>query len=324
MSKTLKTVLLLALPASGKSEVRRYLKHLSPTEQRDDFHMGPSVQLDDFPYVHLMRRVDDELQALGQGRLYFVAPDKSFQDPRDWGTLIELLNQDYDDVVAKRMHTPASAALQLFERFDAASVAVGAKARMATLDDATRAHVAKALEKEARELLDEKLASYPDTLEGKTLVVEFARGGKHGSEMPLKDPYGYQYSIGRLSDALLEHASILYVWVTPEESRRKNEARTDPNDPGSILHHGVPHDVMMNEYGCDDMAYLEQISKVPGTIEISTRGKIFNLPIGRFDNRVDKTSFLREERAKWAPENVKAVHEGLKGALDKLASFKNS
>ena len=47
MSKTFDAVLLLALPASGKSEVRRYLAHVPPAACRDDFHMGPTVQLDD-------------------------------------------------------------------------------------------------------------------------------------------------------------------------------------------------------------------------------------------------------------------------------------
>jgi hypothetical protein len=126
MTQVLDTVLLLALPASGKSEVRRYLAHLDPEVAARDFHMGPTVQLDDFPYVHLMRRVDDELQAMKQPRLYFEAPDRSFQDPRAWGTLIDLLNQDYDDLVTKRHYAPASAAEWLFGRFDKASEAVGA------------------------------------------------------------------------------------------------------------------------------------------------------------------------------------------------------
>ena len=55
-SEIIDILLLLALPASGKSEVRRYLANLTPAQCRDDFHLGPTVQLDDYPYVHMMRR----------------------------------------------------------------------------------------------------------------------------------------------------------------------------------------------------------------------------------------------------------------------------
>lgn len=321
MTQVLDTVLLLALPASGKSEVRRYLAHLDPEAAAQDFHMGPTVQLDDFPYVHLMRRIDDELVALKKPRLYFEAPDKSFQDPRAWGTLIELLNQDYDDLVTKKHYAPASAAEWLFGRFDKASEVVGATPRIKALDASTKSQLAEVLETEARELLDEKLENYPDTLDGKTLVIEFARGGKQGSKMPLQAPYGYAYSIGRLSPKLLEKARILYIWVTPEESRRKNEARTDPNDPGSILHHGVPLHVMLNEYGCDDMDWLESQSSKKGTITVERDGVRYALPIARFDNRVDRTSFVRAPESEWKPAEVRPLHEGLKGALDQLSRY---
>ena len=46
------------------------------------------------------------------------------------------------------------------------------------------------------------------------------------------------------------------------------------------------------------------------------------LPVGRFDNRVDKTSFLRNERDAWRPEEVKGVHDGLQSALDTLARYR--
>jgi hypothetical protein len=305
MADTLETVLLLALPASGKSEVRRYLAHLSPEECRRDFHMGPTVQLDDFPYVHLMRRVDDELVSRGQKRAFFHAPDRPFQDARDWGTLIELVNEDYSDLLAKRKQSVKSAAKWLFDRLDAASLKVGMPERMKD-----HGAIADALEKEARELLEEKEANYPDTLSDKTVVIEFARGGPDGSSLPLPPPLGYRHSLSLLSPEILKSASILYVWVTPEESRRKNQARTDPNDPGSILHHGVPLEVMLNDYGCDDMSWLEK----DGFVTVGAR----KLPIARFDNRVDKTSFLREKKEHWKKEDVAAVHEGLRGALDKL------
>ncbi|MEQ8277502.1 MAG: hypothetical protein RMA76_34955 [Deltaproteobacteria bacterium] len=317
----LDTVLLLALPASGKSEVRKYLAHLSPESAANDFHMGPTVQLDDFPYVHLMRRVDDELMAQGLARIYFEAPDKSFFDRRHWGTLIELLNQDYDDLVAKRQHDVQSAAAWMLERFDRASEVVGADTRTSSIPDAAREKVLAAIEKECRDQLDALVANYPDTLDGKTLVIEFARGGPEGSDLPLPEPHGYKYSLSKLSPALLAKAKVLYIWVTPEESRRKNEARADPDDPGSILHHGVPEYVMRNEYGCDDMDWLEKNARQPGTLPIDRDGTAYDLPIARFDNRVDRTSFVRDDAASWKEEDVRPLHDGLAGALATLANF---
>ncbi|MBI5597179.1 MAG: hypothetical protein HY928_13890 [Elusimicrobia bacterium] len=320
MAKILDTVLLLALPASGKSEVRRYLKLLPPDSARDDFHMGPTVQLDDFPYVHMMRRVDDELAALGKPRVFFHSGERPFQDTRDWGTLVKLVGEDHADLVAKRTEKPASATALLIDRIEKAAAAVGIAPRLKGLDAGARKVLESALEKEAAEMLAEKHSNYPDSLAGKTLVIEFARGGPDKSKMPLPSPLGYRYSLAQLPASILEKAVILYVWVTPEESRRKNTARTDPNDPGSILHHGVPLEVMLNDYGCDDMDWLEKDSKTPGTVSVSAHGKTFVLPVARFDNRVDKTSFLREEKALWKPSDVKAVHEGLKSALDSLAA----
>ena len=321
MKKILKTVLLLALPASGKSEVRKYLAQLSPEECAEDFHMGPTAQLDDFPYVHMMRRIDDELAAQGEQRIFFHSPERPFQDPLDWGTLIQLVDEDYKDMVEKKVASPASAGMFLMERIDEAAGKTGLKPRLASLDDVTRATLAGRLEAEAREMLDEKHENYPDTLEGKTLVIEFARGGPQGSPMPIPGSFGYRYSLSQLSSEILENATVLYIWVTPEESRRKNDERADPNDPGSILHHGVPIEVMLNDYGCDDMDWLEEGSTKPGTIPVEAHGRTYHLPVGRFDNRVDKTTFIREPREQWSREDIDAVHKGLKEALDKIAGL---
>ena len=323
-NSVLETVLLLALPASGKSEVRRYLEHVPPDKRERDFHMGPNAQLDDFPYVHIMRRVDDELTARGKARVYFSSSDKPFKDPLDWGTLIELLNEDYANLVGRKRVSPKSPALHIFDRIDAASRAVGAPERLKALDAATRGEVAKALDKECGELLKDLRDRAPESLKGKTLVIEFARGGPQGSAMPLKAPFGYEYSLSRLSEDMLRKAVILYIWVTPEESRRKNQARNNPDDPGSILHHGVPIDVMLNDYGCDDFEWLESKSERPGTVTVKAHGKTFHIPFARFDNRVDKTSFLRADPKAWDPAHVQAVHDGLAGALGKLAGARET
>jgi hypothetical protein len=286
--------------------------------------MGPTLQLDDYPYVHLMRRVSEELLQRGHDGVFFASDMEPFLEPRDWGTLIELVNEDFEDLQALRPIAVPSAGDWLLQRYDAARRKVGAPAAFERMDARLRGQLVAALEPEAKQLLADKLAGYPSTregLKGRTIVIEFARGGPDRATMPLPAPLGYQYSLGRLSDAILSRSSILYIWVTPEESRRKNDERAKPGREGdaSILHHGVPIKVMLGDYGCDDIEHLMQTSGRPGTVSVKPRGRTFHLPIARFDNRVDKTSFIREERARWKPEQVQAVHAGLQGALTQLA-----
>ncbi len=321
-NKTFKIVLLLALPASGKSEVRKYLANIPPEVLKNDLHIGENLQLDDFPYVHIMRRIDDELLALGKERVFFQSGDKSFINPKDWGTLIHLVNEDYDDLMNNNILTPASAGELICSRIESAAIKTGMEPRLSIIEQEAMKTVYSKLEKEAADLLKEKYAQYTDSFEDKTIIIEFARGGPHGSSMPLTPPFGYSHSIGSLSKEILEKAVVLYIWVTPEESRRKNDARTNPDDPGSILHHGVPIDVMMNDYGTDDMDWLEENSDKKGVITIEAEGVKYDIPIGRFDNRVDKTSFLRDEKNLWPKEKVEAVHAGIKSACDKIYGLK--
>lgn len=319
MSQTLEIVLLLALPASGKSEVRRYLHTLSPERCRDDFHLGHTVRLDDYPYVHLMRRVSQELRKRGADGVFFDSDELPMKEPRDWGTLVELLNEDFDDLVKRRRPAPPSAAEWLLDRYDAARTKVGARPEFRALEPGLRRTLIQELEPDAAQLLRDKNDGIPDSLDGKTVVIEAARGGPDGATLPLPAPLGYGYSLGVFSDAILSRAGILYVWVTPEESRRKNRERTDPNDPGSILHHGVPIAVMMGDYGCDDMGWLIEHSDRPDTVKIEARGKSFYLPIARFDNRVDKTTFVRADPASWKKEDVAKLHGGLAEAFGRLS-----
>lgn len=321
MSKLIDVLLLLALPASGKSEVRRYMANLTPEQCRDELHMGPTVQLDDYPYVHMMRRVSEELRKRGHDGVFFDSDDLPMKESRDWGTLIELLNEDYEDLAHRSKWSPASAATWLLDRFDTARGKVGAEPAFGRLAPALRAELVAALEPEATDLLRDKNAAVHDTLEGKTVVIEFARGGPDGATKPLPAPLGYQYSVAMLSDEILKRASILYVWVEPEESRRKNHERTDPNDPGSILNHGVPMAVMLVDYGTDDMAWLIDNSGRPDCVKIAARGNAHFIPVARFDNRKDKTTFVRADRTEWKAEDVAALHSGLGGALEKLAGM---
>ncbi len=318
-NKVFDVVLLIALPASGKSEVRNFMANLDPERLRTEFHIGENLQLDDFPYVHMMRRIDNELQAMGEARIFYPG-EEPFTDGRDWGTLCNLLNEDYHDLLNRNVIETDSAAELLFERIDRAGAQAGILPRMGLLPEAVRKKVAGILEAEARQMLNDKHSAYPESFENKTVIIECARGGPDGSSMPLTGTFGYQYSLPMFCPEILEKAVVLYIWVTPEESRRKNADRANPDDPGSNLHHGVPMAVMLGDYGCDDMEYLLKQSDRPDTLAINAHGRTYHLPIGIFDNRVDKTSFLRETPDRWDPQLVAEVTEAIRKATDAMAS----
>jgi hypothetical protein len=314
MTQTLDTLLLLALPASGKSELRRYLDTRTRA-QLAELHLRPGVQLDDYPYVHLMRRVSAELTRLGSPPLFFASSGEGWLEPRDWGVLIHLINEDYAALTHPRP-VAAGAADALLRRFDVARRAVGAPAPFESLDEGLRSELCEAIEDDASALGRIE----PVDLADHTVIIEFARGGPHAAEMPLTPPAGYGYSLSQLSPSILESAAILYVWVEPVESRRRNRERARPGREGdaSILHHGVPEAVMMDEYGTDDVEWLIQHSDRPGTVAVSAHGRVFHLPIVRFDNRVDRTSFLRDEEDAWDPGKINALRGDLVNLLGRL------
>ncbi len=328
MSQLLDTILLFSLPASGKSEVRRYLASLTPEQCRNDFHMGPTLQLDDYPYVHLMHRIDDELKANGLDYAYYQGPNRPFRDPWTWAVLIELLNEDHANLMTGNKTLAASAAQHLFDRLDAAHAKVGLSQPLGEIPHRIRVRMAEALEAECRVELDFLNRQNAQDKTGRTLVIEAARGGANGSIFPLCPPYGYDTAFQTLSPAILEKASVLYVWVDPSESRRKNIERGRPDGQGSILHHSVPREVMLGQYGCDDMAWLMAQSDRPGTIRVERTlpdgnhytTKVFHLPVARFDNRSDLTTFVREDQRLWKVKDVKAIHRGLKVAFDQLTT----
>ena len=312
MPPPIDTLLLLALPASGKSEIRRYLEHLEPSVVRDDMHLGPTVQLDDYPYVHLMRRISHELGEMGLDPVFFDDARSPWNDPHDWLTLIHLVNEDHRSLAAGTSPDPDPAAL--LERIDAARAAAGTGPAFDSLAPSDRALLEAGISVDAADLAAGLPTERP---EGTTVVIEFARGGPVDAAMPLPHPLGYRASLAALDDDIKEAASILYVWVDPAESRRRNRERARPGPEGdaSILHHGVPEAVMLQEYGTDDMAWLESRARRPGTVPVGD----LDIPMARFDNRDDRTSFLRAAPDEWPSEAVEQLHDDLSAAFGRLA-----
>ncbi len=318
--KNFKTVLLLGLPASGKSEIREFINN-NNQQHITTLHFGENLQLDDFPYVHFFSRIDEELVKFGQKRVFYSEQDP-FIDDRDWGTLVNLLNDDYRLLKEKKKIITDTSVTYLFDRIQKASEKVGIKRDLFDYPSDVFNNLVCNLTEDANKIISSNNAQCDLDLEDKTLVIEMARGGEDGASMPLTGAKGYQYSLAWLDEEILKDATILYVWVTPEESRRKNADRCDPNDPGSNLHHGVSIRVMLNDYGCDDMIYLRDNSDKKDTVKVSKDGNDYYLPIGVFDNRDDKTTFLRADHTTWKQENIDRIANGLKSATDTMYQVK--
>jgi len=328
----LDTVLLFSLPASGKSETRTYMAGLTPEQCVKDMAMGPTLQLDDYPYVHFMHRIDDELGKLGQRFVFYKGPTRPFQDDWTWGTLIALLNEDYSDLRAGRQHEVTSAAQLMFDRLDAAREKSQMQAVLGDVPYRARLKLAAALEQECRADLDARNRQAAQGTKGRTIVIEAARGAPNGSAFPVTPPHGYGSAFAMLSTEILERSAVLYIWVDPAESRRKNIERGLPDGQGSILHHSVPMEVMLAHYGTDDMAWLIEQSGKPDMIKVERVvqdgqryvNRVYWLPAARFDNRQDKTSFVRKPKAEWSRAEVKAIHDELGRAMKTLRNGINT
>lgn len=322
-------LLLLALPASGKSEVRRFLKRIPPGERRERFGIGDTLDLDDFPYVHFMRLIDAALKRLRRLPVFFLGHERPMQDPALWTALTHLLNEDYEDLLDGHVDVVPSAAELLLNRLDTARELAGMPTTLELLPHWVWREVAMTLESEARRHLEARNALNREDKAGKTIVIECARGGPHGSPMPIIPPRGYGHLLQTLSPQILERARILYVWVTGEQSYRKNIARGRPNQEGSILHHVVPDEVMRGDYGCDDLEWLITHSNGHGTINVERNvalgdgrfeNRVFKIPVAVLDNRGDLTKFVQEQGdpTTWRGEDIQALQNGLETAMRPL------
>ncbi len=113
-----------------------------------------------------------------------------------------------------------------------------------------------------------------------TTLIEFSRGSEHG---------GYASAFRHLSEPILDHAAVLYVDVSWEESLRKNRKRYNPDKPDSILEHSLPD------------AKLERLYKEVDWVEVSAGNPEFLNLQGRavpyvvFNNSDDVTTSQGEE-----------------------------
>jgi hypothetical protein len=118
-----------------------------------------------------------------------------------------------------------------------------------------------------------KLARNLNYHDGKTTLIEFARGGDNGI---------YE-ALSYLHEDVLRRASLMYIKVSYEESVRKNRRRARPGEEHSILHHSLPDAKMDFYYRTNDWEKLA--AKDPNYIEV----KGFKIPYAVFENEPEKT-----------------------------------
>ena len=266
-----------------------------------------------------MQLLERELTRAGARPTFFQERDGLLQEPREWGTLARLLAEDFSDL-GSAGSVAAQPVAHLLERIDRARLAVGAAPATEHLAKSAVTAASAALDGEVASFLRSQSAESARYDDSSTVVVEFARGGPEGAMFPLPEPHGYGYTLPQLGSDLLRRAAVLYIWVTPEESRKRNRERAGPGpeEDASVLHHFVPEVVMRANYGSDDLPWL--ISQGAGTVVIVSGGQTLRLPAALLDNRVDGTSFLRDDPSTWSDDMIKALHGGLTEAFGRLRS----
>lgn len=320
MAGRIDTLLLLGLPACGKSMIRRFLDALPPQALATDFPVGmPLAQLDDFPYVHLMWRLAQVMADLGEEPAFFEPGFESFRDPGVFGALIHLLNEDYAALQGEppeSAHALGAPGAWIVDRLESAHLRAGLPAPFSGIGPGTRAALADAISAEAASLATAWSARRRPP--GSTIVIELARGGPHGSRLPLRPPHGYAHALRLMSPELLCSASVLYVRVTPEESRRRNRHRARPGEQGSSLHHGVPEKVMRSTYGVDDLEWLIDHSERAGTITVRAHGSVTHLPAACFDNQQPRSTLRCEDPSEWPAAEMEQTRAELRAAFASL------
>ena len=126
---------------------------------------------------------------------------------------------------------------------------------------------------------------------GKTVLFEFARGGKNA----------IAHALDVISPEVLNRAGILYIQVSYEESVRKNRRRFKPELAHSVLFHSLPDEKMEFYYKENDWAELAK-DGLQGKI----RAQGTDVPYAVFVNEPEVT------------DNVSKLAPALKDALDRL------
>lgn len=99
---TFDTLILIARPAAGKSEIINYLKNTPKPERLRRFHIGDFLEVDDFPMLWTWFEEDALLEQMGKPRLH-TTPDGYFLYQHLWDVLIRRLCLEHQKL--RRDHT---------------------------------------------------------------------------------------------------------------------------------------------------------------------------------------------------------------------------
>jgi tRNA uridine 5-carbamoylmethylation protein Kti12 len=92
-------LILVGRPGAGKSEVINYLKHEREARRRERFHIGPFLEVDDFPMLWTWFEEDQILSEMGHERLHSDA-EGYFLHHDLWNLLIRRLELEYKKLLA--------------------------------------------------------------------------------------------------------------------------------------------------------------------------------------------------------------------------------
>jgi hypothetical protein len=93
-AKTFDTILLIARPAAGKSEIIDYLKRTPLEERTRRFHVGSFIEIDDFPMLWTWFEEDALLEKMGHARLH-TDKEGYFIKRYFWDLLIDRIGLEY-------------------------------------------------------------------------------------------------------------------------------------------------------------------------------------------------------------------------------------
>lgn len=107
------TLLLIARPAAGKSEIIAFLNKISDQTREESFHMGKIVEIDDFPMLWTWFEEDHLLEHMGKPRLH-TDEEGYFKETYLWDLLVERISLEYQKLLREQpdLHDDSTAIIE--------------------------------------------------------------------------------------------------------------------------------------------------------------------------------------------------------------------